>query len=340
MMKPRTITRVAMAGCGTVGRGVADLIIRDGAALKARTGLDIQLVRVAVRDPGRSRAPHVPDELLTGDLASLNAADVDIVVEVIGGTGVARDVVLSAIEAGKDVVTANKALIALHGPDIFAAARAKGVSVSFEASCLAGLPVIGMIQRGLAANRIERIEGIFNSTCNFILTEMAERRRSFADALADAQRLGYAEADPTLDISGADAAHKLVILASLAFGRWIDYSTVSVKGIEGIGLADSPAAQDAGRTMTLLAVGRNTKDGPVLTVEPATLPASHPLAAVRGTANALTVWGHAVGAVTMIGAGAGGPQTASGVVSDIVEVAMGNARRTFNQLPIFGQTLG
>ena len=335
-MIDRKPINVALAGCGIVGSGVADLLIRDGAALRARTGLDIQLLRVAVRDPRRSRRPHVPDELLTGDLSSLNDPDVDIVVEVIGGTDVARRVVLDALAAGKDVVTANKALIALHGPEIFAAARAGGAAVAFEASCLAGMPVIGMIQRGLVANRVDHLEGIFNGTCNYILTEMAEKERSFADALADAQRLGYAEADPTLDISGADAAHKLAILSSLAFGRWIDFSTVSVMGIEGITLDDVLAAKKAGSVCRLLAVGRLGAGGSELSVKPEMLPESHPLAAVHGTHNAIHLHGHAVGTLTLEGHGAGGPQTASGVVSDTVECALGNARRTFRQLPIFG----
>jgi homoserine dehydrogenase len=327
-----------MAGCGTVGSGVAELLLGDRDRLRARTGFELRLSRVAVRDPGRTRRYALPDQLLTSDMASLYRDEVDIVVEVIGGTDVARDVVLAAIAAGKDVVTANKALIALHGPEIFAAARARGVGVAFEASCLAGMPVIGMIQRGLVANRIDRIEGIFNGTCNFILTEMQEKGRSFADALGDAQRLGYAEADPTLDISGADAAHKLAILGSLAFGSWIDFSTVSVQGIEGIGALGRPTPPrwgTKGYVCRLLATATATEGNLSLAVYPEMLPETHPLAMVRGTANALTVHGHAVGTMTMIGQGAGGLQTASGIVSDVVECALGNARRTFARLPIF-----
>ena len=334
MSESKTI-RVVMAGCGTVGCGVGDLLIRDHDILRARTGLDIRLVRAVVRDAGRSRLPHVPDELLTDDPSALDGDDVDVVVEVIGGTGVAKDVVFAAIAAGKDVVTANKALLALHGPELYAAARSAGVSVGFEASCCAGLPVVGLIQRGLAANRTESIEGIFNGTCNYILTEMLEAGKPFADALAEAQRLGYAEADPTLDIDGTDTAHKLAILASLAFGVHVDFSSIPVQGIEQIGLADLRAGRELGLACKLLAVGRRLDTGPALYVRPMFLPPRHPCAGVDGSGNAVALYGHAAGQVMISGLGAGGASTASAIVADLVEVGLGSARRSFRQLPVF-----
>ncbi|MCK4658146.1 MAG: homoserine dehydrogenase [Phycisphaerae bacterium] len=326
---------VGMAGCGTVGCAVGDLLIRDHDALLARTGLDIRLVRAVVRDLGRSRAPHVPDELLTDDLSRLTGDDVDIVVEVIGGTSVAKGVVLAAIAAGKDVVTANKALLALHGPEIYAAARAAGVCVAFEASCAAGLPVIGAIQRGMVANRINAIEGILNGTCNYILSEMLEAGKCFADALADAQRLGYAEADPTLDIDGTDTAHKLAILATLAFGTYVEFAGIAVEGIERISLTDLLAGRELGLTCKLLAVGWMIDGVLLLRVRPVFLADTHPMAGVNGADNAVSLYGHAAGHVMLTGPGAGGASTASGIVSDVVEVALGNARRTFGQLPLF-----
>jgi homoserine dehydrogenase len=327
--------RVGMAGCGTVGCGVGDLLIRDHDALAARTGLDIRLVRVAIRDVCKSRAPHVPDAIITGDLATLNRADVDLVVELIGGTTVARQVVLSAIAAGKDVVTANKALLALHGPEIYAAARAAGVGVLFEGSVCGGLPVIGGVLRGLIANRIDAFEGILNGTCNYVLTEMLVAGKSFADALADAQRLGYAEADPALDINGTDTAHKLAVLATLAFGVHADFATIPVEGITRIGLVDLLAGHELGFACKLLAVGRMTEDGPALYVRPTFLTREHPFVGVDGRGNAVSFYGHSVGHVMFKGMGAGGGPTASAVVSDVVEIALGNGRRTFTQLPMF-----
>ncbi|MCP4589975.1 MAG: homoserine dehydrogenase, partial [bacterium] len=305
MSGKRTI-RVAMAGCGTVGCGVGDLLIRDHDELEARTGLDIRLVHAVARDMNRSRAPHVPDELVGDDLSVLNHADIDIVVEVIGGTTVAREVVLSAIAAGKDVVTANKALLALHGPEVYAAARRAGVGVAFEASVAGGVPVIGLLQRGMAANRINAIEGIFNTTCNYILTQMLQAGVSFADALADAQQLGYAEADPTLDIDGSDTGHKLAILAMLAFGTHVDYSAVSVEGIERITLVDLQAGHAVGLACKLLGTGRQESDGLMLRVEPVFLAGAHPLAEVSGKGSGVCCYGHASDVVTVMGTGAGG----------------------------------
>ena len=301
----------------------------------SRTGIDFRVTHAVARDMGRSRAPHVPDKLVTDDPAVLYGDDVDVVVEVIGGTTVAKDIVLSAAAAGKDVVTANKALLAECGPEVYAAARTAGVGIAFEASVAGGLPIIGAIQRGLIANRIDVVEGILNTTCNFILTKMLDARQSYDQALADAQRLGYAEADPTLDVDGSDTAHKLAILASLVFGAHIDFASIPVEGIQRISLLDLQAGRELGLACKLLGVGRSGGAAPALRVQPMFLPAEHPLAVVNGKGSGVSLCGHASGPMMMAGTGAGGPATASAVVSDIVETALGNARRTFQQLPVF-----
>ncbi len=327
-----------MAGCGTVGAGVARLLVERRAELARRFWFDLHLVRVLVRDARRDRGDAVPAETLTRDASLLLSNDVDLVIEVIGGCDVAREIVLSAIRAGKPVVTANKALIALHGQEVFEAAFRAGVPLGIEASCCGGIPVVSAIERGLAANRIDALYGIVNGTCNYILTEMLDRRRSYEEALRDAQRLGYAEADPTLDIDGTDSAHKLAILASLAFGAPIAFERVAVEGIARLELADLTAGLDQGYICKLLAMARRYGEGLVLRVSPAFLETSHPLAHVRGPFNAVSIYGDAVGHTLFYGRGAGAGPTASAVLADVIEIARGGARPVFPGT--YGQTAG
>lgn len=321
----RKTVRLGLAGCGTVGSGVVGLLAQRHDDIAARTGVDLQIACVAVRDPGRSRGVGLLAQVLTSDPRALLASGIDIVVEVIGGCGTARDIVLSAIRAGKHVVTANKALIALHGAEIFAAARQAGVAVGIEASCCGGLPIVSAIQRGLVANRINALYGIVNGTCNYILTEMLDSGRLYEDVLAEAQSLGYAEPDPTMDVNGTDSAHKLAILASLAFGTHVDFDRVHTEGIKQIELTDLQAGYEQGYVCKLLAVARRQDEGITLQVGPAFLDQSHPLAHVRGPFNAVSLYGHAVGHTLHYGRGAGADPTASAVLSDVVEIASGNA---------------
>ena len=295
------------------------------ADIVGRTGVDLQIGCVVVQEPQRDREPELPAGVVSGDTRALLAPDIDVVVEVIGGCEAAREVVLSAIRAGKHVVTANKALIALHGAEIFAAAREANVSVGIEASCCGGLPIVSAIQRGLVANRIDALHGIVNGTCNYILTEMLESQRTYQDALAEAQSLGYAEADPTMDVDGTDSAHKLAILASLAFGTPIDFGHVHPEGIERIELTDLLAGYEQGYVCKLLAIARREDEGIALQVAPAFLGQAHPLAHVRGPFNAVSLYGHAVGHTLYYGRGAGAEPTASAVLSDVVEIAGENA---------------
>lgn len=328
--------RVALAGCGTVGTGVLRILRQRGDELHARTGLRFDVPAILVRDPTRPRDVAVanvrlvttPDELLHGE-------PVDVLVEVMGGTDVARWVVLAALQRGVPVVTANKALIALHGREIFDTARRHDTCVAFEASCAGGVPVVGTIQRGLIASRIDAVYGIVNGTCNYILTEMLEKNRSYADALSEAQRLGYAEADPTLDVDGTDSAHKLAILALLAFGADLDVGAIDVEGIQSIQRADLVTARKLGYACKLLAIGLRTPAGLSLRVHPALVSLDHPLARTRGGMAAAVFRGDAMDQLVLSGSGAGSLPTASAVVSDLVEVACGNARRDFERLPIF-----
>lgn len=346
----RTI-RVAMAGCGTVGSGVAELVIDRGAELAARTGVRFQIVRALVSDVSKTRYVALDPAVFTADLTAFNATDADMVVEVLGGTGAARDVVLAALARGLPVVTANKALLARHGEEVFRTARAGGACVAFESSCAGGLPIIGALLHGLQANRIDRIYGIFNSTCNFVLTQMLDHGISFADAVAEAQRHGYAEADPTLDVDGTDTAHKLTILASLAFGLNIQLDRIDTEGIQNVQLLDLQIARRLGFACKLLGTGRRIypatfeDDEPIrpeqasrkvfLAVQPTLVPASSPFAGMTGTCSGVSVDGDALGNTLYTGAGAGSLPTASGVVADMIDVATGAAQAAFANLRIF-----
>jgi len=340
MNAERTI-RIALAGCGTVGSGVLEIIINRAAALAERTGLRFEVASSLVSDLRKPRKLPIDGRLITDDPAKLLATDYDMLVEVMGGTGAARKVVLQALNAGKPVVTANKALLALHGAEVFAAARAHGTCVAFEASCAGGLPIVGAVLRGLQANRIDQLIGIFNTTCNFVLSSMLDGGMSFAQAVAEAQRCGYAEADPTLDVSGGDTAHKLTVMASLAFGRNIEYSQVALQGIQRLQVDDLRIAREMGYACRLLGIGRRipadagaAHERVYLAVRPTLVPVDHPLASLSGTSSGLWVRGDAVGETFYAGKGAGSLPTASAVVADMIEVATGAALATFSHLRI------
>jgi homoserine dehydrogenase len=328
--------KVALLGCGTVGSGVYRLIRCSADELCKRTGQSFEPVAVAIKSLDERLSVEVPPNLLTTDaMAAARHPDASIVIETMGGVDFTFQVVMAAIEAGKHVVTANKALLAQKGPELFAAARRRGVCIGFEASCMGGVPIIGAIRLGLIANRIDALFGIVNGTCNYILTEMTQKKRTYQQALADAQKQGFAEADPTLDVSGLDSAHKLAILSSLAFGIRINFDQISVEGIDALKLSDIHAAAELGYVVKLLAIGQRDADGYSLRVHPAFIPKDHPLAGVTGPFNALSVYGSAVGHVFFYGRGAGQMPTGSAVVCDLVDVALGNAQRSFASLPIW-----
>lgn len=318
-MKP---LKVGLLGIGTVGGGTVAVLQRNAEEIARRIGRSIELAVVADLNTERAREIAGPDVEVTNDAFALVARpDIDVVIELIGGTRIAKDLVLKAIENGKHVVTANKALIATCGNEIFALARSKGVMVAYEAAVAGGIPIIKAVREGLAANRIEWIAGIINGTSNFILTEMRDKGAAFADVLKEAQRLGYAEADPTFDIEGNDAAHKLTILSALAFGIDLHYEQCYLEGITKLQAQDIQYAQDLGYRIKLLGVTRRTAKGIELRVAPALIPAKRLLANVDGVMNAVVVKGDAVGPTLYYGAGAGAEPTASAVVADLCDIA-------------------
>ncbi len=314
--------RIAIAGLGTVGAATAQILRDNAAIIAARCGRSIEIVAASVRDPGKKRAVTLDGIRLEADALALVAPDVDVVVELIGGQeGIARALVERALDAGKHVVTANKALIAHHGAALAARAEQQQTTLAFEAAVAGGIPIIAAMRGGLAANRIQRVAGILNGTCNYILTTMERERRDFAEVLADAQKLGYAEAEPSFDIDGTDTAHKLAILASLAFGVAPDIAAVHCEGIRRLSLTDIDYAASFGYRIKLLGLA-TLEDGALLQrVHPCLVPIAAPLAAVDGAFNAVQVDGDAVGRVVIEGAGAGGAATASAVISDLMAIA-------------------
>ena len=316
--------KIGICGLGTVGSGTFNVLARNGAAINARAGCKISVIQVGARRDNPNCDPG--DVSVSRDIFDVvENPEVDIVVELIGGTTVARDLVLKAIANGKHVVTANKALIAEFGNEIFAAAKAKGVTVAFEAAVAGGIPIIKAMREGLAANKIEWLAGIINGTGNFILTEMRDKGRAFEDVLKEAQELGYAEADPTFDVEGIDAAHKLVILASLAFGIPLQFDKVFTEGISKIEPQDVSYAQELGYRIKHLGIARRSTHnggGDVeLRVHPTLIPEKRLIANVDGVMNAVLVNGDAVGPTLYYGAGAGAEPTASSVIADIVDLA-------------------
>lgn len=313
---------VGLLGIGTVGGGTYTVLTRNAAEIKRRTGVAINVVQVA--DKNIERAKALTSELVnvTDDaFAVVSNPDVDVVVELIGGYTLSRELVLKAIANGKHVVTANKALLALHGNEIFAAAQKAGVIVAFEAAVAGGIPIIKALREGLGANKIEWVAGIINGTTNFILTEMGEKGLAFADVLAEAQRLGYAEADPTFDVEGIDAAHKLTIMSAIAFGMPMKFEQAYTEGISKLEQIDIRYAEELGYRVKLLGITKRTDAGVELRVHPTLIPEKRLIANVNGAMNAVVVKGDAVGPTLYYGAGAGAEPTASAVVADLMDVA-------------------
>jgi homoserine dehydrogenase len=314
--------RIGLLGCGTVGAAVVRLLRTNGDAISLRTGTSLRLLRVAVAHPSKRRDVHLEPGVLTGDAAAVVSDErIDAVAEVMGGVDPARALLLAAIQHGKSVVTANKLLMARHGPELFARAGQAGVDLRLEASVGGGLPLIQPIRESLGANRLLEVAGILNGTTNYILTKMAEAGWEFGQALEEAQRLGFAEADPTADVEGHDAAAKLAILATIAFGTAVHDADVYREGIQRVTAQDIEFATELGYALKLLAIAREQDGAIEARVHPAFLPRTHPLAAIGNELNAVFVRGDAVGEVMFVGRGAGGPPTASAVVADLIDVA-------------------
>ncbi|ABE49172.1 homoserine dehydrogenase [Methylobacillus flagellatus] len=330
-MKP---INVGLLGIGTVGGGTYTVLTRNQEEIARRAGRPIAITRVADRNLELARKVTAGQVDVTDDAFAVVAdPSIDIVVELIGGCTVARELVMKAIEHGKHVVTANKALIALHGNEIFAAAQQKGVIVAFEAAVAGGIPIIKAVREGLAANRIEWIAGIINGTTNFILSEMREKGLAFADVLKEAQRLGYAEADPTFDVEGVDAAHKLMILAAIGFGIPMQFDKAYVEGISKLDSIDIRYAEELGYRVKLLGITKRTSQGVELRVHPTLIPEKRLIANVNGAMNAVLVKGDAVGPTLYYGAGAGAEPTASAVVADIVDVTRTHTTDVHQRVP-------
>jgi len=318
-MKP---IQIGLLGIGTVGSGTFRVLARNQEEIRRRAGRGIEIAMVADTDVERARAIVGDNARVVADAREVIAdPGIRIVVELIGGCGVARDLVLAAIAAGKHVVTANKALLAMYGGEIFAAARAQGVMVAFEAAVAGGIPIIKALREGLTANRIEWIAGIINGTTNFILSEMREKGLDFAAALKDAQRLGYAEADPTFDIEGVDAAHKATLMGAIAFGIPVQFDKAHVEGIAGLHATDIRYAGQLGYRIKLLGIARRRPEGIELRVHPTLVPAKRLIANVEGAMNAVLVQADAVGTTLYYGKGAGSEPTASAVIADLVDIA-------------------
>jgi homoserine dehydrogenase len=326
-----TPLRIGIAGLGTVGAGTLGILQRNAALLAARGGRVLEVVAVSMRDAAKKRDIKLDGIRIESDARALSAAaDVDVVVETIGGDeGIARDVVEAALANKKHVVTANKALIAKHGLALAALAEKNGVVLAFEAAVAGGIPIIGALRSGLAANKILRIAGILNGTCNYISTTMQHEQRDFADVLADAQKLGYAEADPSFDIDGIDTAHKVAILTSLAFGTVPNVAAVHVEGIRRISLADIAYAASFGYRIKLLGIATMEEGKLLQRVHPCLVPATSPLGVIEGPFNAVQVEGDAVGRVVFEGRGAGGGPTGSAIVADILAIARGDSYPPF-----------
>lgn len=328
------IVKIGLVGFGTIGSGVAKLILEDADLIAAKTSLRLQLACVVDIDTMSPRPVELPEGVLTDDLNRLlNDDTIRIGIEMIGGTDIAKQVQLKMLAAGKDVVTANKALLAEHGNELYRAAHQNNRCIAFEASCAGGIPIISAIRTGLAANNITAMYGIVNGTCNYILSNMTVKGADFSDALAQAQEKGFAEANPTLDISGGDSAHKLAILSSIAFGYEITLDDIFVEGIEAISRCDIRYGSEMGYCLKLLAIGLKDRQNRIsLRVHPSFIAEDKALARVSGSFNAISIFGNAVGHVMFYGRGAGMMPTASAVVSDVIDVALGNSATTFRSL--------
>lgn len=317
----RTV-RVGIIGLGTVGSGVVEILNRHREHFRTRAGVDIELARFADRNESRFADLGLPADACTTDaFALIDDPSLDVIIELIGGTGVARDVVLGALGGGKSVVTANKALMATSGEEVMEAAENNGVDIAFEASVGGGIPIIGPLKHSLTSNEIVKVMGIVNGTTNYMLTRMAEDGLDYDSALAEAQEKGFAEADPSADVDGLDAAAKIAILSSIAFNSRVVMSQVPAEGIRSIAPSDIAHAREIGATIKLLAIARRTEGGVDIRVHPTMIPNTHPLASVNGVYNAIYVVGDAVGETMFFGEGAGSLPAASAIVGDLVEVA-------------------
>jgi len=331
---------VGLVGFGTVGSGLASIMLDPSGELDKKLGFSLRLAKIADKDITTDRGLKIPDGMLTNDVAAvLDDPAIDIVVELVGGTGFAGDLIMRAISAGKHVVSANKALLAHKGGEIFAAASARGVEVGFEASVAGGIPIIKVMKEGLVANRILSVYGIINGTANYILSRMTTECAPFGEVLADAQKLGYAEADPTFDIEGIDAAHKLTILGSLAFGIPLSFDKVYTEGITKITPADIAFASEFGYRIKLLGIAKSDGKEVELRVHPTMIPEGQMLAKVDGVFNALYVDGDAVGATMYYGRGAGSRPTGSAVLADIVDIARNIKCGAVGRVPAFGRPI-
>lgn len=330
---------VGIIGFGTVGSGTVRILLENRDVLKERLGFEINLKKIAIRNINKERGVKVSEGVLTADVNDvLNDPDIHIVAELIGGITPAKDFILQAISKGKHVVTANKALIATEGNEIFKAAQKAGVEVGFEASVAGGIPIIKVVREGLIANRIHAVYGIINGTSNYILTKMTEENVEFSDALKEAQKLGFAEADPTMDIEGIDSAHKLAILAFLSYGISIPFEDISVEGISKITTQDIEFASEFGYKVKLLAIAKESDNEIELRVHPTMLPKDYLIAKVEGAFNAIYVEGDATGATLYYGRGAGDMPTGSAVVSDIASIARNISKNAIGRIPLMMAT--
>jgi homoserine dehydrogenase len=326
--------QVGLLGIGTVGTGTFNVLQRNQEEIKRRAGRDIEITMVADLDVARAQSVVGPGVKVVSDARAVIAnPDIDIVVELIGGYGIAKQLVLEAIAAGKHVVTANKALLAVHGTEIFKAASAAGVMVAFEAAVAGGIPIIKALREGLTANRIQWIAGIINGTTNFILSEMRDKGLAFDVVLKEAQALGYAEADPTFDIEGVDAAHKATIMCAIAFGIPVQFDKAYVEGITELGAQDIRYAEQLGYRIKLLGITKRTAKGIELRVHPSLVPTKRLIANVEGAMNAVMVQGDAVGTTLYYGKGAGSEPTASAVIADLVDIARLHTADPLNRVP-------
>ena len=325
--------RLAIAGLGTVGAGIVRMLAENGDVIAARAGRPVEIVAVSARSRGRDRGVDISGFAWEDDpVAMARRDDVDVLIEVMGGEdGPARAATLAALGSGRHVVTANKALMARHGQDMAERAESAGVALRYEAAVAGGIPIVKALAEGLAGNRIDRVLGVMNGTCNYILTMMEETGAAYADVLADAQRLGYAEADPAFDVGGMDAAQKLALLAAAAFGTRVDIDGVVVEGIERVSLTDITHAADMGYRIKLLGVARMNAGGLETRMQPCLVPADSPLGQLEGVTNMVAVEGDFVGRIVMQGPGAGAGPTASAIIADVVDIARGLA------MPAFGR---
>lgn len=331
-------TKVAIVGLGTVGTGVARILLDEGDRTARHAGRTLWLEKVVDADLKRARDVELPRGVLTSDLSAVtDDPEIEVVAQLIGGLEPARTIMLKLLESGKDICTANKALLAEHGPELFDRARELGRTIAFEAAVAGGIPIISAIGQSLTANQIVSIRGILNGTSNFITTQMEEQGTDYQTAVAQAQKLGYAEADPTMDVDGSDAAHKLAILAQLAFGARVSWQDIPRIGIDRLATSDMQYARELGYRIKLIAVADLTQEGLELHVSPTLVRAGRPLAEVREAYNAVRVVGDAVGRVFFQGLGAGQMPTASAVAADMIDTAVGRAALTFRTLGLWSR---